>query len=100
MLFRYLDDSDRQRILDSLSVISDDNYLGWCITEALAHPYNKDPLLKKWLKRDNVTQFLVSIAEKEINDECSPDLDALFRLALTENSEGGHRETYQLLSSL
>nr|CAH7760823.1 unnamed protein product [Callosobruchus chinensis] len=88
MLFSCLDDSDRQKILDSLSEISDDSYLGWCITEALAHPYNKDPLVKKWLKRDNVTQFLVTIAEKEINDECTPDLDALFRLSLTENGEG------------
>ncbi|CAH1975524.1 unnamed protein product [Acanthoscelides obtectus] len=88
MLYKCLDDTDRQKLLDSLSEITDENYLGWCITQALAHPYNKDPLVKKWLKRDGVSQFLASIADKEINDECSSDLDALFRLALTENSDG------------
>lgn len=70
--------------------ITNEGCLGWCLEEALSHQYNKDPLIRKWLIGDKVSNFLVDIVEKEINDCCPPDFSVLFKLAITENDDEGN----------
>ncbi|XP_018571354.1 E3 ubiquitin-protein ligase listerin isoform X2 [Anoplophora glabripennis] len=88
LLFSYVTDDDKQLILRKLSEISTEDCLGWCVSEGLSHPHNKDPLVKDWLRNTKVSEFIVSIAEKEIKDESSSECSVLFRLALTENEDG------------
>ncbi|KAJ8918958.1 hypothetical protein NQ315_016860 [Exocentrus adspersus] len=88
LLFAYVGDEEKEFILEKLSEIPTEECLSWCISEALSHPHNKHPLVKTWLAKDRVSNFIVSIAEKEIKDECPPELSVLFRLALTENGDG------------
>lgn len=63
--------------------------LGWCISEALAHPHNKDLVVKKWLQNVKINNYLVSIVDKQISNSCPPELSVLLKLALTENEDGG-----------
>lgn len=65
--------------------------MSWCVSEALSHPNNKEESIIKWLKTEQVSNFIISICEKEINDECPPDLSALFKLVLTEDMDGGKK---------
>lgn len=87
LTFKHLDDGKKGIVLDSLNMITNEGCLGWCLEEALSHQYNKDPLIRKWLIGDKVSNFLVDIVEKEINDCCPPDFSVLFKLAITENDD-------------
>ncbi|KAJ8985103.1 hypothetical protein NQ317_019789 [Molorchus minor] len=88
LLFMYVNGDDKAFILRTLLEVCNDDCLGWCISEALSHPHSKEASVRAWLQNDKVSAFLVSICEKEINDECPPELDVLFKLALTENEDG------------
>lgn len=109
LLFEHINKEEKMLILDSLlevntclkttvltanllkNIFQDatEDSLGWCVSEALSYPHNKDELVKEFLQSDKVTNFIVMIAEKEISGQCSPELSALFKLALTENENGG-----------
>ncbi|XP_050511017.1 E3 ubiquitin-protein ligase listerin [Diabrotica virgifera virgifera] len=87
LMFEYLESTEKQQILNTFSKITSEECLSWCISEALSHPYNKDELVKKWLRTEKISKFIVSITDKIIVDECPPDLSTLFKVALTENQD-------------
>ncbi|KAG5874665.1 hypothetical protein JTB14_012946 [Gonioctena quinquepunctata] len=88
LLFRYVDEKEKRLILNTLSEVASEECLSWCITEALAHPHSKDPLIHSWFKNDKVRDFIVSIVDKEIRDECTPELSVILKLVLTEDGNG------------
>ncbi|CAG9822593.1 unnamed protein product [Phaedon cochleariae] len=88
LLLLYVENDEKLRILETLSEVPNEQCLSWAISEALAHPHNKDPIIHNWLKTERVSDFLVSIVDLEINDKCPPELGILLKLALTENDEG------------
>ncbi|KAL3280345.1 hypothetical protein HHI36_017834 [Cryptolaemus montrouzieri] len=85
LMFEYLDDRDKNVVLESVDAISNEDCLGWCLEKALSHQHNKDPLIQRWLISDKVSELLVRIVEREIADECPSNLSALLKLAITEN---------------
>ncbi|CAH0553483.1 unnamed protein product [Brassicogethes aeneus] len=88
LLFKFVEKSEQELIMDTLSKSISKECLGWCISQALSHPTNKNPIVQKWLHNDNVSSFIVSIADKEIEDKCTPELGVLLKLSLTENENG------------
>lgn len=63
--------------------------MGWCIAQALSHPHSEDLLIQKWLRNDHVSKFISEIVDKELADECPPELGVILKLVFTENSNGG-----------
>ncbi|KAK9879336.1 hypothetical protein WA026_004187 [Henosepilachna vigintioctopunctata] len=85
MAFKYLVDEEKQIVLDTVEKISNEDCLAWCLEDALSHQHNKDCVIRNWLTSDKVTNFIVSIVEKEIADQCAPNLKSLLRIAVTED---------------
>lgn len=88
LLYEYVENEDKTIILNTVIKETSEQCLCWCISEALAHPHNQDPFIKEWLKSDRVSKCIISITDKIIKNDCSPELSTLFKLALTENAQG------------
>nr|XP_023024069.1 E3 ubiquitin-protein ligase listerin [Leptinotarsa decemlineata] len=88
LLMKYVSSNEKKMMLTTLSEVVNEECLTWCISEALAYPHNEDPLVISWFRNEKVRDFIVSIVDKEIRDECSPELSVILKLALTENEKG------------
>ncbi|KAK4881955.1 hypothetical protein RN001_005274 [Aquatica leii] len=88
LIFKYLNAQDKMEILNSFIMLKNDECFGWCIAQALSHPHNEDNVVHSWLQNDEITRFLVDIAEKELSDMCTPELSLILKRAFTEKPNG------------
>ncbi|CAG9858317.1 unnamed protein product [Phyllotreta striolata] len=88
LLFEFLQTEDKSAILNTFLKVPSDECLSWCISEALSHPHNKNPLVKEWLRSERISKFIISITDLIIVDGCPPELGVLFKLSLVEDENG------------
>ncbi|EEZ97459.2 E3 ubiquitin-protein ligase listerin isoform X2 [Tribolium castaneum] len=88
ILLNYVNDDEKNVILESFLQLSDRQLFGWCVKNAFSHPYNQDSSVQSWIKRSEVGRFLVSVADCNLKIDCPPDLKVLFKLAFAENEDG------------
>lgn len=70
------------------------NCLSWCISQLLSHPHNADAEVQTWLSSDIVTEFVISVAEREVYQGNSPELSSLLKGLFGECNEGGEFTTH------
>uniref|UniRef100_A0A1Y1KK52 E3 ubiquitin-protein ligase listerin n=1 Tax=Photinus pyralis TaxID=7054 RepID=A0A1Y1KK52_PHOPY len=88
LLFKYLSDESKMEVLNSFVLFQGTDCFGWCIAQSLSHPYNEDGTIQKWLHKDEVSHFLTSIMEKELNDTSTPELKLILKKAFMEKQNG------------
>ncbi|KAF7277773.1 hypothetical protein GWI33_009194 [Rhynchophorus ferrugineus] len=88
MLLMYLNKGEREQILAEMLDFDKPSLLAWSVSEALAFPLVELPEVKIWLQHDKIGTFFLDVVDKQIRDECPPNLSVIFKLALTENKDG------------
>lgn len=88
LLLKFVDEQEKSLILDSLKDVSNQDCIGWCMTQALSFPHNENLIVQKWLESRLVSDFLAKIVDMELAGNCPPDWSVLLKLAFTENSSG------------
>lgn len=72
-LINYMNDNDKNLVLESLSEFNEDKILNLAVISGLADKNRKEPQIKNWLMQRKVTDHLVGISRKIVESQSLED---------------------------